>query len=212
MGGCNWNSELTQYLPNTCQIHCIYAIYGCKSYFLKKLYPLRNGRPQLLLWNKETLYTKKNFFLRLNAVTFKEIFFRNNYFKSQPFFMSYYFTRIFVHLPVIVGVCYFNVHKLIAWDQENIYLFKFNSRNTRKRYEICPKLTLNTTESLFDVFTVKCFYCWLWIGKCLSRNSFLCKYYSQKLNFLKTQPSVHIQLIFMKRFSSHLAQTENVVN
>ena len=30
MGGCNWNCELTQYLSNTCQIHCKYAIHGCK--------------------------------------------------------------------------------------------------------------------------------------------------------------------------------------
>ena len=30
MGNCNWNCELTQYLSNTCQIHCIYEIHGCK--------------------------------------------------------------------------------------------------------------------------------------------------------------------------------------
>ena len=28
----------------------------------------------------------------------------------------------------------------------NIYLFKFSSRNTRKRCEICPKLTIKTPE------------------------------------------------------------------
>ena len=77
--------------------------------------------------------------------------FRNNYFGSQPFLMSCYFTRIFVHLPVIVAVCYFSVHKLIGWDPANIYLFKFNSRNTRKRYQICSKLTINTIESRSDV-------------------------------------------------------------
>ena len=53
-------------------------------------------------------------------------------------------------------------------------LFKVNSRNTRKKYEICPKLTINTKESRTGVFTVKCFYCWRWIGK---RLFFLCKYY-----------------------------------
>ena len=94
--------------------------------------------------------------------------------------MSCYFTRIFVHLPVHVAACYFSIHKLIWWDPENIYLFEFNSRNTSKRYEICPKLTINTIKSRSDVFTVKCFNCWLWIGKCLSRISFLCKYYYPK--------------------------------
>ena len=28
----------------------------------------------------------------------------------------------------------------------NIYLFKINNRNTKKRYELCPKLTLRTPE------------------------------------------------------------------
>ena len=135
--------------------------------FFKKVYPLRNGWPQLLLWNKETLHPEKNCCLWLNAVNFKKIFFRNNYFGSQPFLMSCNFTRIFVHLPVIVAVCYFSIHKLIRWDSVNIYFFKFNSRNTRKRYKICPNLTINITEIRSDVFTVKCFFCWLWISKCL---------------------------------------------
>ena len=135
---------------------------------------------QLLLWNKETLYPEKNCSLRLKAVTFKENFFRNNYFRSQPFLTSCYFPRIFVHLPVIVAVCYFSVHNLIVRDPANIYLFKFNSRKTRKRREICPKLTINTMESRSDVFTVQCFYCWHWIGKYLSRRFFVCECYYPK--------------------------------
>ena len=104
----------------------------------------------------------------------------NNYFWSQPFLMNCYFTRIFEHLPINGAAWYFSIHKLIGWDPENIYLFEFNSRNTSKRYEIYPKLTINIIESRSDVFTVKCFYCWLWIGKCLLRISFLCKYYYPK--------------------------------
>ena len=100
---------------------------------------------------------KKNSSLRLSAVTFKEFSLRNSYFGSQPFLMSCYFTRIFVHLPVIAAVCYFfSVHSLIGWDSANTFLFKFNSRSTRKRYEICPMLTMYTVESRSDVFTVKC--------------------------------------------------------
>ena len=86
-------------------------------------------------------------------------FFRRNYFGSHPFLMSCYFTKIFVHLPVIAAVCYFSVYKLIGWNPANIYLFKVNSINTRKRYEICPKFTINKIESCSGVFTVKCFYC-----------------------------------------------------
>ena len=94
--------------------------------------------------------------------------------------MNFYFAKICVHLLPIAAVCYFSLHKLIGWDSVNIYLFKFNRRNTRKKYQICPKLTTTTKECRTGVFTVKCFYCWLWIGKSLSRSSFLCKYYYPK--------------------------------
>ena len=69
--------------------------------------------------------------------------------------MSFYFTTIFVHQPVIVAIYYYSVHKLIVWDPANIYLFKFNCSSTRKRYEICPKLTINTIENRSDVFTFR---------------------------------------------------------
>ena len=141
MSGCNWNCELTQYYSNACHIHCIYAIHGCKK---SPIHWGMDGRSYLCQIKKHC-NLKKNCSLRLNAVTFKEIFFRSNYFGSQPFLISCYFTRIFVHLPVIVPVCYFSVHKLIGRDPANIYLFKSNSRNTKKRYEIY------TTESHSDI-------------------------------------------------------------
>ena len=132
-------------------------------------------------WNKETLYPEKNCFLQLNAVTWKEnFFFRNRYFGSHSFFMGCYLTKIFVHLPVIPLVCYFSVYKLIAWDPANIYLFKVNSGNTTKRYGISPKFTISTTESCCGVFTVKCFYWWLWADKCLLTSSLLCEFYYPK--------------------------------
>ena len=87
------------------------------------------------------------------------MFFRKNYLGSQPFLMCCYFTKIFVRLPVIVAVCNLSVHELIGWDPANICLFKFNSRNTRKRYEICRELTIDITESRSNVSTGKCFCC-----------------------------------------------------
>ena len=103
------------------------------------------------------------------------------YFGSPSFIMNCYFTEFFIH--------YFRVYKLIVWDSANIYLFKVNSRNTRKIYEICLKLTKNTIESCSGVFIVNfkhishfivCFYCWIWITKCLSESHFLGKYYYSK--------------------------------
>ena len=89
--------------------------------------------------------TLKKTSLRLNA-TYK-VSIMNSYFGSQPFLMSCYLTRIFVHLSVITALCYCSIYKLIGWDPENVYLLTVNSRNTRERYEICPKLTRNTIEN-----------------------------------------------------------------
>ena len=61
----------------------------------------------------------------------------------------------------------------------NIYLFKVNNRSTRKRCEICLKLTIKTPvrrqRRRSGVFTVNfghilllllVFYCWIWTSKC----------------------------------------------
>ena len=48
----------------------------------------------------------------------------------------------------------------------NIYLFKDNNRNSRKRCEICSKLTIKTLSNIFHTFFY-CLYCWLWTSKCL---------------------------------------------
>ena len=63
---------------NTFQIPAKYTVYTkfvAASALLKETYPLRNGWPELLSWNKETLHSEKNCSLRLSAVTFQEIFF-----------------------------------------------------------------------------------------------------------------------------------------
>ena len=53
----------------------------------------------------------------------------------------------------------------------DIYLLKINHRNTRASCEICSKLvvlmSLLLTLNRFHTLT-KCFYYWLWIGKCPS--------------------------------------------
>ena len=65
--------------------------------------------------------------------------------------------------------------------QTNIYYFKVNKRNSRKRCEICSKLTIKTLEQgqwrHSDVFIVNfeyifqpifyCFFCWFWTSECL---------------------------------------------
>ena len=67
----------------------------------------------------------------------------------------------------------------------NSYLFEFNTRNTRKRCEICSKLTIKTPErrqwprsvflllilNIFHAF-FQGFYSWLWTSKCYLGRSF----------------------------------------
>ena len=171
---------------NICQIH------GCKSSSKINTVSIKEWWPQLLSWNKEALIRKKekNCSLRLNTVKYKgKTFFRNYYFGSQSFFMSCHFTKIFVNLLIIAAASSFNVFKLIGWGPANIYLFRFNSRNTRKRCEICSKFTIKALECRSGVFIVKfkhishlflVFFSSLWTDKCLSESSFLCKYYYPK--------------------------------
>ena len=59
----------------------------------------------------------------------------------------------------------------------NICLFKVNNENTRKRCEICSKLTIETPEDVvlatlslnLNIFRTffQYFYYWLWTAKCL---------------------------------------------
>ena len=55
-------------------------------------------------------------------------------------------------------MCRICVH-MCPIPQVNIFLFKLNNRNARKRYEICSKLTITTPEPRHwrrsDVFIVK---------------------------------------------------------
>ena len=87
---------------------------------------------------------------------------------------------------------FFSLQKFQAWfytsnrTSPNIYLFKVNNRNTRKRLGICSKLTIKTPERLrrrssvfignFEhishLFIV--FYCWLWTRKCKLRSFQFC--------------------------------------
>ena len=71
-----------------------------------------------------------------------------------------------------------NIVTIIIRYPATIYLFKVNSRNTRKRCKICLKLTIKTTERRHkrrsSVFIVNleqishifwCFYCWIGTSK-----------------------------------------------
>ena len=50
-------------------------------------------------------------------------------------------------IAAVLTFILFNVYKLIDWDPANIYLFKVNSRNSKKWSDICPKLPINTVAS-----------------------------------------------------------------
>ena len=119
----------------------------------------RNGWPQLLLWNKETQHPGINCCPQFNTITSREkMFFKNNYFGPQPFLMSCYFSKIFVHVSLITAVCYFSIYKLIyhpiGWDPENISVFNVSRKSIRKRCGICPQLKINTLQLCSGAFIV----------------------------------------------------------
>ena len=97
---------------------------------------------------------KKKLLPRQNTVTCKKkkFFLETTTLDHSPFLC--YISKIFVHLSVIAAPYYFRAYKLIVWAPTNIYLFKFNNRNTRKMYEICPKLTIITIKSRSGVFSI----------------------------------------------------------
>ena len=47
----------------------------------------------------------------------------------------------------------FQLSKSTGWNPSIIFLFKVNSRCTRKRCEICPKQTIRTVEIRSDVLS-----------------------------------------------------------
>ena len=82
--------------------------------------------------------------------------FRSNYFGTQSFFMSCHFTKVFVYLLIIAALSNFNVFKLIGWNSANTYLFKVKT-NTRKKCEICSKLTIKTVGCRSGIFILLSF-------------------------------------------------------
>ena len=128
--GCKCSFEIKIHVKQICQIHLIYAIYGCKCSSKKSLIDWEMvGRNYF----REILYSEKcSLWLKLQ----EKMFFSNDYSTlDHSLFLwvfTYYFTKIFVHLSLIVATCYFSVYKLIGWNPANIYLFKFNNRTVEE--------------------------------------------------------------------------------
>ena len=62
------------------------------------------------------------------------------------------------------GFCFWrSLVKMSRFDPANIYLFKVNNRNIRRRCEICSKLTIKIPEWRHWTTSLWCFLCWLWI-------------------------------------------------
>ena len=164
MDGCNWTCELTQYqwkndrkclfkrnstVENTrslqvmvklkciCQIHLIYAIYGCKVLFQEIAYRLRNGWPQLLSWN--TVLWKNLSWDNLQGT--KCFWGTTTLLCLFLWIFTYYCTKILVHLSIRVG-------------RSKHLLVQIQRYNTRKNSELCPKLTIKRAESRSGVFIV----------------------------------------------------------
>ena len=111
-------------------------------------------------WLAATTFVKNCTLKKLfPAIIYKEkMLFRNNYSSlDHSLFLwvfTYYFTKFFVHLWVSGAVCYFWVYKLIGVGPSKHLLVQSQQQDTRKRSELCPKLTIKRVESRSGVFIV----------------------------------------------------------
>ena len=78
-----------------------------------------------------------------------------------------------IGLGIKVALSMYNQMDIITSNPANIYLFKVNNRNTRKRCEIYSKLDVNDVAEMLLLLTLKiiyvffqCFYHWIWTSKC----------------------------------------------
>ena len=138
---------------NNCQIHCIYTIHGCKCSSKINTVSIEEWMTTTTFMRKRNSW-KKQFPTIKHSKLKEKMFFRNNYFRSKSFFMNFHCTKIFVHLLIVAVVSNFKVFKLIGWDPANTYLFKVNNRNSKKKCEICSKLTIKMVEQHSGVFIV----------------------------------------------------------
>ena len=105
-------------------------------------------------------------------------------------------------MNMITRIFYWNAYLYSRYYPINIYLFKVNNRNTKKRWEVCSKLPINTPErrrsfwrkqltatsqvffSIFSAFTFRMCCQVLWkSGIYLSTDDWLnaINYFSKKL-------------------------------
>ena len=84
-------------------------------------------------------------------------------------------SKNFLVMPSFTGFLHFVQNILSGIVAKNVSWFKVNNRNTRKRCEICSKLTITTREHCSGVFIVtfehishlsSSFYCWLCASNC----------------------------------------------
>ena len=76
-------------------MHCIYSIRDCK----KNTVSIEEWLARTTFMKIRNTVLRKKLFPSIKR--WKKCFVRNNYFGSQPFLMSCYLTKIFVHLSVI---------------------------------------------------------------------------------------------------------------
>ena len=105
------------------------AITFVKNCTLKKLFPAINYKEKLIFRNN---YSTLDHSLLLWAIT-------------------YYFIKIFVHMSVFATVLF---QRLYIDRVGPSLLVQSQQQSTRKRSELCPKLTIKRVESCSGVFIV----------------------------------------------------------
>ena len=67
------------------------------------------------------------------------------------FFKTYFLFKFYKIMRILINPCEFRSNQFNKRIPADIYLFKVNYRSTRKRCEICPKLTKKQQNDVRDV-------------------------------------------------------------
>ena len=94
---------------------------------------------------------------------------------------------------------------IIIITPTNIYLFKLNNRNTRKRCEICSKLTIKTTANVswgvyFNIFTKEYILIYQSSNKIFNRMMTLPQLFYRPAVLKNFGNFMHLQHYFKKKF------------
>ena len=164
INGCDWNCELTKFLRKKGWLQVPVSKEDSIIENARSLQVIMAASS--LLKNTESIegwMAAATFMKKRNTAPWKKLFraIEHSNLQRKNVFLGtttldhslFLWAAIFVHLSVIAAACYFSDYKLKGWDPAKIYLFKINSRNTKKkRWNMLKVNNEDSGESFWCLF------------------------------------------------------------